>query len=839
MSTRAEVSALLAQTEWIRALARGLAADVHLAEDLVQDAWVAALERPPRDDRPLRGWLATVLRNRWRDLGRERGWRERRERAAARDEALPSAHELVERAAVQRTLVEAVLELEEPYRSTVLLRFFEGLPQREIARRTSTSVATVNSRLTRALERLRERLARGGGRTAWLQALAPLLRQPSLAPVAALGVPAMKIVAAVVVVSLVVGWALWRSSPERERPAEAVTRVAVAEPERSPSGDAEHTRASAPPADEETSPTERAPVSAPVAKTETEPAPTPPATLTGPRTVRGRVLDASGNGVAGLELVLGTKSGDLAHSSVRCTSGAGGWFEIGLEAAAETIVVADARYATVMAGVVRELGETRPLVVVAPRIAVGGFVVDETGQPIAGADVELRLPSSFGIEWGLALDYALALRWRARTDANGAYALADVPALDAAALSAALGGYEAHSEPAPQASDPAHVIVLARPLAKDGLVRGVVLDEAGAFVEGARVAARGDSTLSDRQGAFTLDVRETGAEPPLRAAKRGHLPAVFEPERGADGAPRWPAWIVLRLGGPPARLEGRVVDAAGDPVAGAWVWLDDTTPFGQIGELVLATESLARGDERFWSYEVTAADGTFAIDGLLAREYRVQALDPRNLLSVESPGLSAADSPVELVLPTHDLHERVAGRVVSQRGQPVPGALVQLFRTTYVVPLSGGGRVADAAQAQKQVTGDDGTFVFTDVPGDASILVTGDAILFDGTELEREDDVEAIAIVVRLRLQMQVELDEPITRADGFRVLDAAGEPMVLTVMRGDGPTYGPWMPILAGRSAVISLDEEATTLVLLHGEDVVARVALNLAAGAPNVVRP
>jgi RNA polymerase sigma factor (sigma-70 family) len=123
---------------------------VHLAEDLVQDAWVAALERPPRDDRPLRGWLATVLRNRWRDLGRERGWRERRERAAARDEALPSAHELVERASVQRTLVEAVLELEEPYRSTVLLRFFEGLPQREIARRTSTSVATVNSRLTRA-----------------------------------------------------------------------------------------------------------------------------------------------------------------------------------------------------------------------------------------------------------------------------------------------------------------------------------------------------------------------------------------------------------------------------------------------------------------------------------------------------------------------------------------------------------------------------------------------------------------------------------------------------------------------------------------------------------------
>jgi hypothetical protein len=57
-------------------------------------------------------------------------------------------------------------------------------------------------------------------------------------------------------------------------------------------------------------------------------------------------------------------------------------------------------------------------------------------------------------------------------------------------------------------------------------------------------------------------------------------------------------------------------------------------------------------------------------------------------------------------------------------------------------------------------------------------------------------------------------------------------------VMRGDGPFYGPWMPILAGRSAVISLDEEATTLVLLRGEEAVARLPLNLAPGGSNVVR-
>jgi RNA polymerase sigma factor (sigma-70 family) len=130
MSNGNEIAALLAETEWTRALAKSLAGEAGLADDLTQEAWVAALERRPRADRPLRGWLATVLRRRWSDLARERGTRDAHERRAARGEALPSAHELVERAALQRTLVEAVLELDEPYRSVVLLRFFEGLPPR-------------------------------------------------------------------------------------------------------------------------------------------------------------------------------------------------------------------------------------------------------------------------------------------------------------------------------------------------------------------------------------------------------------------------------------------------------------------------------------------------------------------------------------------------------------------------------------------------------------------------------------------------------------------------------------------------------------------------------------
>lgn len=114
MSSSSDLSALLLETRWVRRLARSLADDAALAEDLVQDAWVAALEHRPDTGRPLRGWLATVLRRRWSDLRRESVRREAREAASAREEAQPGADEIVLRASIQRRLVDAVLELDEP-----------------------------------------------------------------------------------------------------------------------------------------------------------------------------------------------------------------------------------------------------------------------------------------------------------------------------------------------------------------------------------------------------------------------------------------------------------------------------------------------------------------------------------------------------------------------------------------------------------------------------------------------------------------------------------------------------------------------------------------------------
>lgn len=165
----------------MRALARYLVRDDARVDDVIQETWLAALVRPPAEHGSLRGWLHRVLRSlAFRTLRDERR-RRRREQTAARSERADLDPEtVVERAELHQSLGALVLALEEPYRSTVILRFFEDLGPRQIARRQGIPESTVKSRLARALEMLRSRLDRlhGGDRNAWKTAILPLSALP-------------------------------------------------------------------------------------------------------------------------------------------------------------------------------------------------------------------------------------------------------------------------------------------------------------------------------------------------------------------------------------------------------------------------------------------------------------------------------------------------------------------------------------------------------------------------------------------------------------------------------------------------------------------------------------
>jgi RNA polymerase sigma factor (sigma-70 family) len=154
-----DLESTLEQSKWLRALA------VHLvgpdrADDLMQDACVKALEKPPRKEGSLPQWLARVLHN--SSLNERRSERRRRRREERVGLAQPSeeqaADETVAMLEVHKQLVEAVSNLREPYRSAVVLRFFENLTTRQIANRLGIPQSTARNRLSKGLLDLRRSL---------------------------------------------------------------------------------------------------------------------------------------------------------------------------------------------------------------------------------------------------------------------------------------------------------------------------------------------------------------------------------------------------------------------------------------------------------------------------------------------------------------------------------------------------------------------------------------------------------------------------------------------------------------------------------------------------------
>jgi len=178
------VERLLHHRAWLSAVARELVRDPSAAEDVAQETLAAALAHPPSG--PLRPWLAAVARRAALFGRRGEVNRRAREERAARPEATRSASELVERIEVEERLVRELRGLDEPFRATLLLRYYEGLSAAEIARRDGVPEGTVRWRTSRGIAELCARLERAfGGREVLGLALVPLARWTNTAPLAA------------------------------------------------------------------------------------------------------------------------------------------------------------------------------------------------------------------------------------------------------------------------------------------------------------------------------------------------------------------------------------------------------------------------------------------------------------------------------------------------------------------------------------------------------------------------------------------------------------------------------------------------------------------------------
>lgn len=868
------MDALLEHQAWVRALARRLVRDPHIAEDLAQETYAIALERPSGSVQAMKAWLATVMRNLVRERARVDGSRSWREESTARQEATESTAELFERVSAHRQVVETLTTLSEHYRQVLLLRYFDGLTPTQIAARTGVPLSTVKTRLARGLARMREELDRaaGGDGHAWLQGLAPLVTGPSFgAPKPPQALAPLALRAAMVVLPLVLGGALlWRALDGRDTAApESADQLALARrPDQEPS----------PPALRSTGqgalPSGRTPANGPQETAGTAVAPRGPVEYP----LRGSVNFPDGRPASGVVLTFEPRAGRAATNIA--VSAQDGAFEFRAARGAGRVRALGEGFVTLLAGEARAgsvAGDVR--VVVVPGSPFAGAVFDASGAPVAAAEVAILPPEALLVAARSdAENEALALRF-VTTDAVGRFDLGVAIEVPGAQLQVLAEGFVAHEVPRPVGAQRALRVELERPAVRADDLLGWVETPGGAPAVGARVGLGGLVVRANEDGEFRVPRGAAfaggGAPARISALLDGFGPATRElspEERAAFGAAEepaasgWPEDLVLRLTPAPLSITGRLTGQDGAPLPHVEVYLAEPTVFaysggfdGRYERSGYLEDDLRSRDLRYelledaaagegglglaWTRARTGLDGGFEVHGLAARDYRLALFDPTTLRRVVTAPIHAGTSDVQLTLEVPAELARFAGVVVDERGRPVQGALVVATANAFPVGLGGASLVTTTRSGPRALTGPDGRFALGRLSAaDVHLRLSGDDLVpwlaGDGPEGWAGADLGALRLEVERRLRLAVELAEP-DEADAFGLLDGDGEAVPLLQRTPGRLLVRERAAIAGGLSDVHQAPARARTLVLFRDEKEVRRVPFTFAPEGVTRLRP
>jgi RNA polymerase sigma factor (sigma-70 family) len=585
---------LLQHHRWARSLARRLVADDATADDVAQESMIIALERAPREPHGgggLRSWLGAVVRNVARQRGRSEGRRAHREREAASPEPLPSALEMTAFAEGQKLLLSALLTLDEESRHMVLLRYQEGLPAAEIARRLGKNSGTVRSKIKRALEGLRVELdqTHGGDRRAWHAAVAPLtlglpVRGAAVAAAGGTGVAAGRRyafwkyaaglgAAAAVVMGLVSVLSPGTFFDDRKEPPGvllASAEDALSEVDLNLAPGEESTVAAAPSAAPERQAVHM------VEDIEPEPAAEPSEAKTG--RIRLRLVDEEARPIAGVEV--SARGGKPARSA------ADGRVEIevflGLESAEASLQLVHRGHAADVVAVRGTRGKTIDAGdhVLIPGGDVTGRVVNAEGNPMAGMVVstsgrERRVSAGGGMSSYTSTPLG---RTEATTGSDGAFELHGVLAGEVDVLVESeneIWTGSAESVDVRAGAVVRDLVIVAEEVPLGTRIEGVVLDHTGQPAPYARIRMKwskffsngSQTTTADAVGRFA-EIVPSGVSADMWFRGRGDsLPRAFQ-----EGVDAGTIGMVVRLA-EPRTLTVLVTEDRGQSLANAEVWV--------------------------------------------------------------------------------------------------------------------------------------------------------------------------------------------------------------------------------------------------------------------------
>ena len=537
-------SELLQQVHWIRGLAYAILRDHELSQDVSQEVLLMAISGEPRHGRILRAWLAAVTRNLALSQLRERSRRTAREARSARSvEALP-ARDPLEVLEAHEAVTQAMHALPADAREVILLRFFEDFSFHEISRRLGIREEAARMRLHRGLEQLREALGRQRvGWKAWCAMALPSAALASRTSVLA-SILTMKATKAIGV--LLLALLLVFAFLEFQR-ADGVGRAEEAGIAATKNDSSSATEQSPPEVPEEQAVTRSDPPGDASAST---------------WTIRG-VASYANSGPAG-----GVRVRAILHDGydeecpvltetvlVTAPNGAIVWELQSPERA--TYARFDPEQSGVGYGDARLIlsGQAPPqdlaVILFHWTTPIRGVVRNEAGEPIPEAKVRGGFEPVF-------------------TDTDGKYSLVGRAGNGEQYLYAEAEGYAQERVITKiSAGEEGQADFVLR---KEFVIRGRVLDEAGAPVEGATVNSfgpYGNSVLSALDGSFELHhLERRTARHQLFANKKGYAEAVAEVE--TKNRLQAIQDLVLVVG---VRVEGTVLDPNGEPIEGASLYL--------------------------------------------------------------------------------------------------------------------------------------------------------------------------------------------------------------------------------------------------------------------------
>ncbi|HVR96871.1 MAG TPA: carboxypeptidase-like regulatory domain-containing protein, partial [Thermoanaerobaculia bacterium] len=391
--------------------------------------------------------------------------------------------------------------------------------------------------------------------------------------------------------------------------------------------------------------------------------------------VTGRVVDAGGRPVSEAQIRIGgsgRSSGDLTGLQLR--SGPDGSFRVPRLQAGETYELRVRKEgfapASALTAAVPVRAPAAPVrIVLSPGGAVFGRTVDENGEPVAGATVELR-PWEDPRRGGVRNDEPAT--GTATSGADGTFEVRHLPS-GVFVLQARVDGFAPGVLNGIEvAAGTPRVDAGTVTLSPEAVVTGQVIDPRGAPIDGAMVWAFPErsrsfpSTLGPERrlpetgadGRFRIDGLPPGSRLRLSVHAQGYGNAELE---GLELPLPEPLRIELR---PLVQLTGRVADPAGEPVVGASLTLIKRHVNGSSGTGAGQTDDQGR-----FRIDVEPGPVEIQVDaqGYTDNSWRGTVPERGEI------------GPVEITLGRGAVLE---GRVLDPAGNPIPAAFVSAFSET-------------------------------------------------------------------------------------------------------------------------------------------------------------